>query len=85
MDTSSPAFETARKARTEEWGVEAAFVGAGGSIPVAGHFKEVLGMDAFLAGWAQDDDQIHSPNEKYEVENFRKGVRSWARILAALT
>jgi len=85
MDTSSPAFDAARKALTEEWGTEAAFIGAGGSIPVAGHFKTVLGMDALLAGWAKADDQIHSPNEKYDVESFRKGVRSWARVLAALT
>ncbi|MEM1431046.1 MAG: M20/M25/M40 family metallo-hydrolase [Pseudomonadota bacterium] len=85
MDTSSPAFDVARRALTDEWGVDAAFVGAGGSIPVAGYFKTVLGMDALLAGWAKADDQIHSPNEKYDVESFRKGVRSWARILAALT
>jgi acetylornithine deacetylase/succinyl-diaminopimelate desuccinylase-like protein len=84
MDTSSPDFETVRAALTDEWGHEAAFVGAGGSIPVAGYFKSILGMDSLLAGWARDDDQIHSPNEKYDVESFHKGVRSWARVLAAL-
>ncbi|MEO1676679.1 MAG: M20/M25/M40 family metallo-hydrolase [Pseudomonadota bacterium] len=85
MDTSGPAFEKARQALTDEWGAEAAFIGGGGSIPVAGYFKSILGMDALLAGWAKDDDSIHSPNEKYDVSSFHKGVRSWARILAALS
>lgn len=84
MDTSDPAFEQARKALTEEWDVEAAMIGCGGSIPVAGYFKEHVGMDAMLIGFGKDDDQLHSPNEKYDVESFHKGMRSWARILAAL-
>lgn len=85
MATDDPAFETARRALSEEWGIEAAFVGCGGSIPIAGHFQDILNMQAMLIGFAADDDQIHSPNEKYGVMNFHKGTRSWARILAALS
>lgn len=84
MDISDPAFEAARAALTEEWNRPAAYVGCGGSIPIAGYFKTVLGMDAMLLGFGRDDDQIHSPNEKYDVESFHKGIRSWARVLARI-
>lgn len=85
MATDHPAFEQARAALSDEWPDAAAFAGCGGSIPIAGHFKEILGTDAMLIGFAKDDDQIHSPNEKYDLESFHKGIRSWARILAAMT
>ena len=81
MDTSSPEFEKAREAISEEWGIEAAFIGCGGSIPIAGHFQQITGVDPMLIGFAKDDDQIHSPNEKYDFECFRKGIRSWVRVI----
>lgn len=84
MDISDPAFDLSRQALGTEWGREAVYIGMGGSIPIAGDFKEILDMDSMLIGFAKDDDRIHSPNEKYDVESFAKGARSWARILSAL-
>jgi acetylornithine deacetylase/succinyl-diaminopimelate desuccinylase-like protein len=84
FDTSAPVFQNTQAALTDEWGKEAAFIGGGGSIPVTTMIKEKMGMDVVMAGFGLSDDRIHSPNEKYELRSFHKGIRSWARVLAAL-
>ncbi len=84
LSFDNPALNKARAALAEEWGRKAVTVGAGGSIPIVDDFKRVLGMDSLLVGFALDDDRVHSPNEKFDLKCFHKGIRSWARILAAL-
>jgi acetylornithine deacetylase/succinyl-diaminopimelate desuccinylase-like protein len=80
----SPLVLKASAALTDEWSKKALVLAMGGSIPIVGDFKRMLGMETLLVGFGLDDDRIHSPNEKYDLNSFHKGQRSWARILDAI-
>jgi acetylornithine deacetylase/succinyl-diaminopimelate desuccinylase-like protein len=84
IEYQRPELTKAQAALKDEWGKETALIAMGGSIPIVGDFKTMLDMDSLLVGFANSDDRIHSPNEKYELRSFHKGMRSWARIIDAL-
>lgn len=83
LASDSPPLAAAKAALDEEWG-KSALLASGGSIPVVNSIKTILGMDSVMVGFALNDDNIHSPNEKYDLNSFHKGIRSWVRILSRL-
>lgn len=74
----------AAAALADEFGRPAAMIGSGGSIPVVELFRRQLGLDSLLMGFGLDDDQVHSPNEKFELRCLHRGTRSHARLLGRL-
>jgi acetylornithine deacetylase/succinyl-diaminopimelate desuccinylase-like protein len=82
INTEQPWVRAALDVLSAEYGRPAILMGCGGSIPVVNSLKRVLGIDSLLLGFGLDDDQVHSPNEKFEQRCFHKGIRSHARLLA---
>ena len=74
----------ARAALAAEYGRPAVLIGSGGSIPVVESMHRLLGIDSLLMGFGLDDDQVHSPNEKFDWRCFHHGIRAHARLLGML-
>ena len=82
--TDSPALRAAAGAIERACGVAPALIKSGGSIPVAGLLKRHLGLETIFMGFGLEDDRVHSPNEKFELDCFRMGARSHACLVEAL-
>ncbi len=74
----------ARGVLADEYGRDAVLIGSGGSIPVVESLHRVLGIESVLMGFGLEDDGMHGPNEKFELECLHRGARSHARLLARL-
>jgi acetylornithine deacetylase/succinyl-diaminopimelate desuccinylase-like protein len=70
---AAEAFEEVMKAKT-------VFIRSGGSIPIVGEFAHHLGIPTVLMGFGLPDDGLHSPNEKYKLENFYLGIMTVAHF-----
>lgn len=74
--TNSPAYQAAAKAIKTTFGKDPIPTRGGGSIPIVALFESVLGLKTVLLGFGLDNDNIHSPNEKYDVANYYKGIET---------
>jgi acetylornithine deacetylase/succinyl-diaminopimelate desuccinylase-like protein len=74
-DRESTYVAAAVRALEQVFGKRPVFIREGGSIPVVSSFKETLGLDAILAGFGLSSDRIHSPNEKFDLENYYAAIQ----------
>jgi len=81
----SPYVEAAARAIEHAFGRRPVFTREGGSIPIVTTFHQRLGADALLLGWGQDDDNAHSPNEKFSLADFHRGIKASARLWEELS
>ncbi|MEO1020942.1 MAG: dipeptidase [Bacteroidota bacterium] len=72
------------KAFEDIYETEVLFSREGGSIPIVADFKKVLGVESILMGFGITSDAIHSPNEKFSLEDFHRGIRTSARFMELL-
>ncbi|MEI6585199.1 MAG: dipeptidase [Sediminibacterium sp.] len=72
----SDAYQAASKAITTTFGKEPIPVRGGGSIPICALFEKELGLKIVFMGFGLDSDNLHSPNEKFDIFNFYKGIET---------
>lgn len=82
--TDSPYISKAAEAMTETFGAKTVYMRSGGSIPVVGLFDRFLGIPSVMMGFGLPDDNLHSPNEKFYLPNFYRGIDAAARYLELL-
>jgi acetylornithine deacetylase/succinyl-diaminopimelate desuccinylase-like protein len=88
VSLDSPYIRAAAKAIEAGFGRAPVYIREGGSIPIVTTFARELGADALLLGWGQNDDNTHSPNEKFCLDDYHRGTLASAQLweeLAKLT
>jgi acetylornithine deacetylase/succinyl-diaminopimelate desuccinylase-like protein len=84
LEAAGPIVEAALSAMEEAWGARPVRIREGGSIPIVSTFAAVLGVPVLLLGFGLHDDNLHSPNEKFNISHFYNGIRSVSRLLDRL-
>ena len=84
VSTDNPYITAATVAMKQVFGKDTVYVRGGGSIPIIGDFIRVLGMPALVMGFGLPDDNLHAPNEKFNLSNFHRGIESIVRWLTLL-
>jgi acetylornithine deacetylase/succinyl-diaminopimelate desuccinylase-like protein len=81
VSTDSPWLDAARQGLADVFPNPPALIGCGGSIPITAPLRQILGLDVLFVGFGLNDDRVHSPNEKFELACFRKGIETHAAML----
>jgi acetylornithine deacetylase/succinyl-diaminopimelate desuccinylase-like protein len=81
IPVNNPYIRAATQALHEVWGKDTVFIRSGGSIPIVGDFARHLGLPSVMMGFGLPDDNIHAPNEKFNLKNFELGIQSLIRFL----
>ena len=81
VNPDHPAIQVAAQACGDVFGRQTVFIRSGGSIPIVGDFANYLGLATVLMGFGLPDDGLHSPNEKYRIQNYYLGIRTVAHFL----
>lgn len=85
VDTDTPFMRAAHRAVARGFGTEPVYMREGGSIPVVTTLKQQLGIDTILLGLGLPDDNTHSPNEKFNLDDFQRGIETVAYLLDELS
>ena len=83
-DPDNPFIHASAEAMEEIFGKDTVYIRSGGSIPIVGVFDRYLGVPSVLMGFGLPDDNLHSPNEKFHLPNFYRGIEAMARYLEIL-
>lgn len=71
-----PEMQAASRAYERAWGAKPLFTRGGGSIPVVAEIADLMGIPVVMMGYGLDDDGLHSPNERFSIEMFHRGVET---------
>ncbi len=83
--TESPFLKAAVRALEKAGHSAPDLIKSGGSIPVVGMLKSKAGLDSLMVGFGLEDDRVHSPNEKFEIDCYRLGIASHVRLMDELS